>query len=251
MFRWSGSCRVESTEPDPPLLFRTGGRSSSTWRCEPWRSFRTRPIHPDLFMADAGCRPSCGGDCLKKCVRDAGRAAPRSARRRRGAAALATAGRGQPPVTCRTTRGADASTRSGRRRRGRRCACSRPSTAWSRPATRRASASTGAIVQAGLLYLFSASSATYSCYLAMTDAAARVLLDLAPASLRDRLVPGLTSRDPGRFITSGQWMTERTGGSDVGGTETIARPPRWSARSGATRCTGSSGSPRRRPRRWR
>jgi acyl-CoA dehydrogenase len=80
------------------------------------------------------------------------------------------------------------------------------------------------VVQAALLHLYAATSATYSCYLAMTDAAARVLLDLAPASLRERLVPGLTSRDPGRFITSGQWMTERTGGSDVGGSETIARP---------------------------
>ncbi len=79
-------------------------------------------------------------------------------------------------------------------------------------------------VQAALLHLFSASSATYSCPLAMTDAAARVLIDLAPASLRERLVPGLTTTDPARFITSGQWMTERTGGSDVGGTETIARP---------------------------
>ena len=80
------------------------------------------------------------------------------------------------------------------------------------------------VVQAALLHLFSASSASYSCPLAMTDAAARVLLDLAPASLRDRLVPGLTTTDPARFITSGQWMTERTGGSDVGNTETIARP---------------------------
>src|SRR5690606_4516219 len=71
------------------------------------------------------------------------------------------------------------------------------------------------VVQAGLLHLFSASSATYSCPLAMTDAAARVLLDLAPAEPRDRLVAGLTSRDPATFITSGQWMTERTGGSDV------------------------------------
>jgi len=79
-------------------------------------------------------------------------------------------------------------------------------------------------VQAALLHVFSASSATYSCPLAMTDAAARVLLDLAPTELRERLVAGLTATDPARFITSGQWMTERTGGSDVGGTETIARP---------------------------
>lgn len=80
------------------------------------------------------------------------------------------------------------------------------------------------VVQAALLHLFSASSAIYSCPLAMTDAATRVLLDLAPPALRDRLVPKLTSTDPASFITSGQWMTERTGGSDVSDTSTVARP---------------------------
>ena len=80
------------------------------------------------------------------------------------------------------------------------------------------------LVQAALLHLYSAASATYSCPLAMTDAAARVLIDLAPESLKKRLVPGLLSRDPKTFLTSGQWMTERTGGSDVSGTSTIARP---------------------------
>jgi alkylation response protein AidB-like acyl-CoA dehydrogenase len=79
------------------------------------------------------------------------------------------------------------------------------------------------MAQAVLLHLYSASSATAMCPLAMTDAAARVLIDLAPPALRDRLVPGLTSTDPKTFITSGQWMTERTGGSDVGGTATLAR----------------------------
>ncbi|MEO7386391.1 MAG: acyl-CoA dehydrogenase family protein [Gammaproteobacteria bacterium] len=38
----------------------------------------------------------------------------------------------------------------------------------------------------------------------------------------DRAVPRLTSRDPDRFWTSGQWMTEATGGSDVGLTRTRA-----------------------------
>lgn len=80
------------------------------------------------------------------------------------------------------------------------------------------------VVQAALIHLFSASSATYSCPLAMTDAAARVLLEVAPPELRDRLFPRLVSRDVESFITSGQWMTERTGGSDVGNTETVARP---------------------------
>jgi len=79
------------------------------------------------------------------------------------------------------------------------------------------------VAQAALLHLFSATSASAMCPLAMTDAAARVLIDLAPAPLRDRLVPRLTSTDPATFITSGQWMTERTGGSDVSGTSTVAR----------------------------
>lgn len=80
------------------------------------------------------------------------------------------------------------------------------------------------VVQAALLHLFSASSAIYSCPLAMTDAATRVLLDLASPALRDRLVPKLTSTDPATFITSGQWMTERTGGSDVSDFSTVAKP---------------------------
>jgi len=78
-------------------------------------------------------------------------------------------------------------------------------------------------VQCALIHLFSSSSATFSCPLAMTDAAARVLLDVAPAATRDRLFSRLTSREFETFITSGQWMTERPGGSDVGGTETVAR----------------------------
>jgi alkylation response protein AidB-like acyl-CoA dehydrogenase len=50
-----------------------------------------------------------------------------------------------------------------------------------------------------------------------------VLLDHAPGELRGRVVPRLTSRDPDQAWTSGQWMTEREGGSDVGRTATVAR----------------------------
>jgi len=57
----------------------------------------------------------------------------------------------------------------------------------------------------------------------MTDGAARALLDAGNAALVERAVPRLTSRDPARAWTSGQWMTERTGGSDVSRTETVAR----------------------------
>ncbi len=63
----------------------------------------------------------------------------------------------------------------------------------------------------------------YSCPLAMTDGAARTLLDSGNRELIDRYVPRLTSRDPAQMWTSGQWMTERTGGSDVSRTETIAK----------------------------
>lgn len=80
------------------------------------------------------------------------------------------------------------------------------------------------IHQFALAYLFTPSTDIYACPLAMTDGAARVLLDSGNQPLIDRAVPRLTSRDPAAFWTSGQWMTETTGGSDVGRTETEARP---------------------------
>jgi acyl-CoA dehydrogenase len=77
--------------------------------------------------------------------------------------------------------------------------------------------------QFALAYLFEPSTDTFSCPLAMTDGAARTLLQHRNARLVQRAVPRLTSRDPRQAWTSGQWMTERTGGSDVGLTETVAR----------------------------
>jgi alkylation response protein AidB-like acyl-CoA dehydrogenase len=77
--------------------------------------------------------------------------------------------------------------------------------------------------QFALVYLFHASSDVYTCPLAMTDGAARTLLEANNRSLIARAVPHLTSRDPGYFWTSGQWMTEASGGSDVGASLTTAR----------------------------
>ena len=77
------------------------------------------------------------------------------------------------------------------------------------------------IDQFARLYLYAPSSATYDCPLAMTDGAAR-LLELYPDAVTRPVFDHLTSRDPRRFWTSGQWMTERTGGSDVSGTATAA-----------------------------
>jgi alkylation response protein AidB-like acyl-CoA dehydrogenase len=77
--------------------------------------------------------------------------------------------------------------------------------------------------QFALAYLFHPSTDVYTCPLAMTDGAARTLLRSGNQELIERAVPHLTSRDPAQFWTSGQWMTESTGGSDVGLSETVAR----------------------------
>lgn len=71
------------------------------------------------------------------------------------------------------------------------------------------------------MYLYAPSSATYSCPLAMTDGAAR-LLELYPDDVTRPVFEHLIARDPAHFWTSGQWMTERTGGSDVSTTSTVA-----------------------------
>ncbi|CAM2066163.1 Acyl-CoA dehydrogenase family protein [Sulfidibacter corallicola] len=80
------------------------------------------------------------------------------------------------------------------------------------------------LYQMTLLHLYHPSSAVFSCPLAMTDGTARAIELYGDESLKENAYANLTSRDPDRFWTSGQWMTERTGGSDVGGTSTIARP---------------------------
>lgn len=76
--------------------------------------------------------------------------------------------------------------------------------------------------QFALAYLFHPSTDVYTCPLAMTDGAARTLLLSGNQELIDRAIPHLTSRDPAQFWSSGQWMTESTGGSDVGLSETVA-----------------------------
>src|SRR6266513_438876 len=85
----------------------------------------------------------------------------------------------------------------------------------------RAHGSHSRIDQFARLYLFAPSSALYSCPLAMTDGAARFLEVHGDDATRS-VFSHLTSRDPNEFWTSGQWMTERTGGSDVASTSTIA-----------------------------
>jgi len=87
----------------------------------------------------------------------------------------------------------------------------------------RAHAQWSRVHQFVLVYLFTPSTDVYSCPLAMTDGAARTLSASGNRELMERALPHLTSRDPRQFWTSGQWMTESTGGSDVGLTQTRAQ----------------------------
>jgi alkylation response protein AidB-like acyl-CoA dehydrogenase len=77
--------------------------------------------------------------------------------------------------------------------------------------------------QFALAYLFDGSAEVYTCPLAMSDGAAKTLVVHGNRELIERAVSRLTSRDPARAWTSGQWMTERAGGSDVALSETFAR----------------------------
>lgn len=80
-------------------------------------------------------------------------------------------------------------------------------------------------------HLWSSTGTMTGCPQSMTDGAATLMSKHSKDPDDDQ--PGrakvfqdayqrLTSRDPRTAWTSGQWMTERTGGSDVSGTETVA-----------------------------
>jgi alkylation response protein AidB-like acyl-CoA dehydrogenase len=81
------------------------------------------------------------------------------------------------------------------------------------------------VVQHALLHLYGPESATFTCPVAMADGAAALLshTDVGP-EVRDAWLPRLISTDPAVAITSGQWMTESQGGSDVGRATTVALP---------------------------
>ncbi|KOS40672.1 hypothetical protein ACN38_g8461 [Penicillium nordicum] len=80
-------------------------------------------------------------------------------------------------------------------------------------------------VQYALTYLYSPSSGLYSCPISMTDGAAFILssrINRLPSTHPFHTAfQGLISEKDDHW-TSGQWMTERAGGSDVQNTETWA-----------------------------
>ncbi|MCZ2110808.1 MAG: acyl-CoA dehydrogenase family protein [Dehalococcoidia bacterium] len=79
------------------------------------------------------------------------------------------------------------------------------------------------VVKYALSYLFVQSEFGLFCPISMTDSAARVINMYGPDELRQRYLPGLTSTDFGSLMQSAQLLTERTGGSDVGANECVAR----------------------------
>lgn len=110
-------------------------------------------------------------------------------------------------------------------RRQRRAAAEHGVVAFPYEAESRARFGAGArVVQHALLHLYGPESATFSCPVAMSDGAAALLSRPdAGDEVRAAWLPRLTSRDPDVTVTSGQWMTETAGGSDVGRTGTVAR----------------------------
>ncbi|MDQ6646919.1 MAG: acyl-CoA dehydrogenase family protein, partial [Pseudomonadota bacterium] len=81
----------------------------------------------------------------------------------------------------------------------------------------------GRVEEFARVYLYHLASEFYTCPLAMTDGATTALKASGNQALMERALPHFLSRDPASFWLSGQWMTENTGGSDVGNTETVAR----------------------------
>uniref|UniRef100_A0A914EB01 Acyl-CoA dehydrogenase n=1 Tax=Acrobeloides nanus TaxID=290746 RepID=A0A914EB01_9BILA len=82
------------------------------------------------------------------------------------------------------------------------------------------------IHQFSKLYMFSPAAGLTTCPLAMTDGAIKTIKENNLTSKIPEISEAykrLTSNDPSYFWTSGQWMTEKAGGSDVGGgTDTYA-----------------------------
>ncbi|KXX76927.1 putative acyl-CoA dehydrogenase AidB [Madurella mycetomatis] len=99
------------------------------------------------------------------------------------------------------------------------------------------------LVQFIRCHLWEASCANTLCPAAMQDGAARLLqrhlsrkTGLSPTERQvfQNAYDHLTFRDPSKAWTSGQWMTERTGGSDVSRTETVATYDPYPSSSSAT-----------------
>jgi alkylation response protein AidB-like acyl-CoA dehydrogenase len=86
------------------------------------------------------------------------------------------------------------------------------------------------LVKFALAYIGNQAESGIFCPLSMTDTLSRVLLMYAPPDVQERYLPRLTATRYEDLFTGAEFLTEKHGGSDVGGaTRTIARetPDGW------------------------
>jgi acyl-CoA dehydrogenase len=79
------------------------------------------------------------------------------------------------------------------------------------------------VVKYALSYLFAQSEFGLLCPVNMTDSTARIVSRFGSPELRERYLARLTTTVYEELWQGTQWMTERTGGSDVGALTTVAR----------------------------
>lgn len=72
-------------------------------------------------------------------------------------------------------------------------------------------------------YMVAMAESGFFCPVALTGACALAVDRFAPPDLRARYLPGLIATDPARLTQGATWLTEKTGGSDVGALTTVAR----------------------------
>jgi len=80
------------------------------------------------------------------------------------------------------------------------------------------------VVKYAMTYVFAQTEFGVLCPVNMTDSLARVLRRFAAPGLLARYLPRLTASDLGDLWQGAMFLTERSGGSDVGATETVACP---------------------------
>ncbi|MBX3622779.1 MAG: acyl-CoA dehydrogenase family protein [Rhizobacter sp.] len=79
-------------------------------------------------------------------------------------------------------------------------------------------------VKYALTYLFVQSEFGLCCPVSMTDSLTRTLKKYGAPELVDRFLPALTSLDLDTLAQGAMFMTEQGAGSDIGATQTLARP---------------------------
>jgi acyl-CoA dehydrogenase len=79
------------------------------------------------------------------------------------------------------------------------------------------------VLKYALSYLFAQAEFGLLCPVNMTDSTARIVARFGSPELRERYLPRLTTTTYEELWQGTQWMTEKTGGSDVGALTTVAR----------------------------